>query len=140
TFKVLSGEITGLPVSMDGDDAGWFKNSPVLEVTLTCQPFGYGTETVGSGTSSATPFVTVTLASVLGDVPAEGRLIVTDAATQARRYMEWGLENRYYDPATSLLVDSDSMTVTGTGGSQTTTSGAYDPNATGNNVIRATLW
>jgi hypothetical protein len=140
TFKVLSGEITGLPVTMDGDDAGWFKRSPVVTVTFTCKPFGYGTEVVGSPTSSATPFVTLTVANVTGDVPAEGRLIVTDAATQARRYMEWGLEQRYYDAATSLLVDSDNMSTSGTAGSQTTRSGAYDPNATGNNVIRASLW
>lgn len=140
TFKVLSGEITGLPVSMDGDDAGWFKNSPVVLVTLTCKPFGYGTEVVGGSTSSATPFVTVTVASVTGDVPAEGRLIVTDAATQTRRHLEWGLEQRYYDVAQSLLVDSDNMSVTGTVGTQTTRSGAYDPNATGNNVIRGTLY
>jgi len=139
TFKVLSGEITGLPVTMDGNDAGWFKNSPVINVTLTCKPFAYGPEVVGSGTSSATPFVALTVASVTGDVPAEGRLIVTDAATQNRRYLEWGLEQRYYNASTSLLVDSDNMVVTGTAGAQTTRSGAYDPNATGNNVVRATL-
>lgn len=140
TFKVLSGEVTGLPVTMDGDDAGWFKRSPVVTLTLTCKPFGYGTEVVGSSTSSATPFVTVTVASVTGDVPAEGRLIVTDAATQSRRYLEWGLEQRYYDPATSLLIDSDNMVVTGFAGAQTTRSGAYDPNAAGNNVIRASVF
>lgn len=139
TFKVLAGEITGLPITMDGDDAGWFKNSPVITITLTCKPFGYGPEVTGSGTSSATPFVTLTVAGVTGDVPAEGRLIVTDAATQSRRYAEWGLEQRNYDAATSLLVDSDSMVVSGTAGTQTTRTGAYDPNATGNNVIRATL-
>jgi len=139
TFKVLSGEITGLPVTMDGEDAGWFKNSPVLNITLTCKPFGYGPEVVGSATSSATPFVTLTVGGVTGDVPAEGRLIVTDAATQARRYAEWGLEQRTYNAATSLLVDSDNMVVSGTAGTQTTRTGAYDPNATGNNVIRATL-
>ena len=109
TFKVLSGEVTGLPVTMDGDDAGWFKNSPVVNVTLTCKPFAYGAEVVGSGTSSATPFVTLTVAGVTGDVPAEGRLIVTDAATQSRRYAEWGLEQRYYDVAQSLIVESDNM-------------------------------
>lgn len=140
TFKVLSGEVTGLPVTMDGDDAGWFKNSPVVNITLTCKPFGYGAEVVGSPASSATPFVTLTVASVTGDVPAEGRLIVTDAATQARRYLEWGLQQQDYDAATSLIVESDSMTVTGTGGVQTTRTGAYDPGGAGNNVIRTTLW
>jgi len=140
TFKVLSGEVQGLPVTMDGDDAGWFKNAPVVTVKLTCKPFGYGPEVVGGSTSSATPFVTLTVAGVTGDVPAEGRLIVTDAATQARRYLEWGLEQRYYDSGTSLLIESDSMTTTGTGGTGTTRTGAYDPGAAGNSVIRGTLW
>jgi hypothetical protein len=49
--------------------------------------------------------------------------------------VEWGLENRAYNSGTSLTLDSDSMTVVS--GAQTTRSGAYDPNATGNNVIRA---
>jgi hypothetical protein len=82
----------------------------------------------------------LTLASVAGDVSAEGRLLVTDAASQNRRYVEWGLQWRYYDAATSLLVDSDDMTVSGFSGAQTTRTGAYDPNGTGNNVIRGTLY
>lgn len=140
TFKVLSGEVTGVPVSMDGDDAGWFKNAPVVTLTLTCKPFGYGPETLSSTSATSTPFVTITLAGVAGDVPAEGRLIFTDSATQARRYLAWGLEQRYYNAAADPLVDSDSMVVTGTAGAQTTRTGAYDPNATGNNVIRASLF
>lgn len=140
TFKVLSGEITELPINMEGDNAGWFKRSPVVLVTLMCKPFGYGTEVLGSSTASATPIVTQTVANVAGDVPAEGRLIVTDSATQTRRYMEWGLQQQYYDSGTSLIVESDSMSVTGTGGVQTTRTGAYDPGGAGNNVIRATLW
>lgn len=140
TFKVLWGEITQIPVVMDGDDAGWFKNSPVVTMTLTCKPFGYGTEVPGSPTTAATPFVTLTVAGVAGDVPAEGRLIVTDSATQARRYAEWGLQQRYYDVATSLIVESDSMVTSGFGGVGATRTGAYDPGAVGNSVIRATLW
>lgn len=137
TFKVLSGEITELPIDMEG---GWFKRSPVVVVTLVCKPFGYGPEVTGSPTTAATPFVALTVADVDGDVPAEGRLIVTDDATQVRRYLEWGLEQRHYDAATDLLIESDAMSLTGTGGAQTTRTGAYDPGAAGNNVIRATLW
>lgn len=136
TFKVLSGSVTELPINFED---GWFVRSPMVTVVMKCKPFAYGTEVTGSPTSSATPVVTLTVASVTGDVPAEGRLIVTDAATQGRRYMEWGLENRFYDAATSLLLDSDSMTTTGTAGTGTTRTGAYDPGAVGNSVIRATL-
>lgn len=139
TFKLLSGEITDLPINWD---SGYFSTtpSPQITMTLTCKPFMYGAEVTGSSVSSATPFVELTVAGVTGDVPAEGRLIVTDAATQARRYAEWGLEQRYYNASNSLIVESDNMVVTGTGGTQTTRTGAYDPGAAGNNVIRCTLW
>lgn len=140
TFKVLSGEVSELPIALSGDDFGWFRSSPVIHVTLNCKPFGYGSESLTSTSASATPFVTITVPSVPGDVPAEGRLIVTDSATQNRRHLEWGLEQQHYNAATSLLVDSDNMVTSGFAGTGTTRSGAYDPNATGNNVIRATLY
>ena len=55
-----------------------------------------------------------------------------------RRHVEWGLEK--VQSAHALLIDSDSLTVgSGYAGSQTTRTGAYDPDATGNNVIRAAL-
>lgn len=38
-----------------------------------------------------------------------------------------------------LLIDSDALTTSGFSGAQTTRTGAYDANGTGNNVIRATL-
>lgn len=141
TFYVVSGSIENLPVTLSGDDAGWFLRAPIITLKLICKAFGYGTEVVGSATSSSSsPFHTVTIASVPGDVPAEGRLIVTDAATQVRRHLEWGLEQLHYDSGTSLIVESDGMSVTNTAGAQTTRTGAYDPGAAGNNVIRATLW
>lgn len=141
TMYVLSGAIEGIPITKDGDDQGWMLPSPapVVTVKLICKPYGYGTPVTSSTASSATPFVTATIAGVSGDAFAEGRILVTDAATQNRRYLEWGLEQRYYDPATSLLVDSDDMVITGFTGAQATRTGAYDPNATGNNVIRGTL-
>lgn len=138
TFYVLSGFVSELPIAVQGD-SGWFVNAPSVSVELTCKPFGYGAEVVGSGVSSTAPVLTLTVANVPGDVPAEGRLIVTDAATQNRRTVEWGLEQRFYDPATSLIVDSDDMVVTGYAGVQATRAGAYDPNGTGNNVVRTTL-
>jgi len=139
TFDVLAGEIPEMPIGLDGQAWSWFKQRPIFTIEMTCKPYWRGTETLTSTASSSTPFVTLEVAGVTGDVPALGRLIVTDTATQLRRHVEWGLENQYYNSGLSLLVDSDSMTVSGFAGSQTTRSGAYDPNATGNNVIRTTL-
>jgi hypothetical protein len=138
TFYVLSGSIDGLPISLTGDDAGWFLRAPVITVKLICKPKWYGTPVTSSTTSSATPFVTMTIPSVGGDVPAEGRLLITDAATQDRRFAVWGLEQRYYDPATSLLVESDDLVTSGYTGFQTTRTGAYDVGG-GNTVVRGTL-
>jgi hypothetical protein len=73
-----------------------------------------------------------------GDAPAEGRLLITDTASQNRRYIEWGLESRWYNPATSLMVESDDLVTSGFSGSQTTRTGAYDVGG-GNTVVRATL-
>lgn len=131
-FDVLAGEITELPLDFQLS----VRNRARLTITLTCKPFWYGTETLTSTTSSSTPFVTAEIVNSIGDVPALGRLIITDTATQSRRHVEWGLEGPLtYDPATSLLIDSDDMITSGFGGTQATLSGAYDPNASGNSAI-----
>jgi hypothetical protein len=139
TFTVLTGEITGLPISMDGDGYSWILQRPIVNLELTCQPYWYGTETLTSTASTSTPFVTLEVASVTGDAPALGRLIVTDTATQSRRHVEWGLEGPLtYNNATSLLVDSDDMVTSGFSGAGAVTTGAYDPNSAGNNSISMT--
>lgn len=140
-LEVLMAEVDSLPVVVQGDDAGWYVKSPVAEVTLTCRPGIRGAEVVGTPASSTDPLVTVELTGVTGDLPADGRLIVTDNATQSRRHVEWGLESLHYPTSSppSLLIDSDGLVTTGFAGTGTTRSGAYDPGAAGNSVIQATL-
>lgn len=138
TFYVLSGEITEMPIVVAGQDAGWFVIAPVMTVVLACRPFGYGAEVVGAPVTSTEPIVTREITGVTGDIPAEGRIIVTDAATQARRLVRWGVWSRYY-PTTAppgLLLDSASLVTAGFAGAQATRAGAY---GAGNNVIRGTL-
>jgi hypothetical protein len=142
TGRVLSGEITDLPITVDGDGAGWFVKAPVVTVTLTRDPFWRGAEvTAGTTSASTLPVVTLELTGVAGDVPGEGRLVVTDAASQSRRLVRWGLESRFYPTSSppGLLLDSDSLVTSGFAGTGTTRSGAYDPGAAGNSVIRGTL-
>ncbi|MGI8595442.1 MAG: hypothetical protein ACR2ML_13965, partial [Solirubrobacteraceae bacterium] len=57
----------------------------------------------------------------------------------ARRHVEWGMEQRHYDATTSLRLDSDDLVTTGYAGTQGTRAGAYDPNATGTNVVAGTV-
>lgn len=134
TFRCLLGEVTDFPL----DHIYWAK-APTLGIRLTCLPFGEGAEYLAGTVTNTDPMQTLELASVPGDVPALGRLVVTDAASQSRRFVAWGLESRWYPTASppSLIVDSTVMTTTGFAGVTATRSGAYS-GAT-NNVISATL-
>ena len=135
TFDVLAGQIQEMPITLSDDGWSWFKQRPIFTIELTAKPYWRGVEVLTSTASSSTPFTTIEVANVPGDVPALGRLIVTDTASQNRRHIEWGLENQYYNSGLSLLIDSDNMVTSGFSGAQATVTGAYDPNATGNNAI-----
>lgn len=127
TFRCLLGEVTGMPIAVQGD-SGWFVKAPQLTIRMTCFPFGEGTEALLATTSTSTaPIVTVELSGVAGDVPAKGRLVVSDAATQSRRWVAWGLESRYLPTSSppSLIVDSTGMVTSGFAGATATRTGAY---------------
>lgn len=132
TFRCLSGQITGLPIDIT---SGWFVKAPLITVRMTCLPFGEGAEVTGSSVTTTDPIATVELTGVTGDVPALGRLVVTDNATQSRRYVAWGLESRWYPTSSppSLIIDSAAMVTSGYAGATGTRTGAYT-GAT-NNVI-----
>lgn len=137
-FYALSAEIEEMPITPTGELAGWFIEAPVVTITVTAKPFGYAAaEESTTAVTQALPQVTADIDDVGGDVAAEGRLVITDNATQDRRHVQWGLEK--VKRAEALLIDSDSLTVSGFSGTQTTRTGAYDPNASGNNVIRASV-
>jgi hypothetical protein len=136
TFTVLAGEISGMPIGLSDEGYLWVLRQPIVAVSLTCQPYWIGTETLTSTNSSSTPINAFEITGVTGDIPALGRIIITDTATQSRRHVEWGIEGPLtYNSSTSLIVDSDNMVVTGFSGVQAVTTGAYDPNAAGNNSI-----
>jgi hypothetical protein len=83
------------------------------------------------------PSLELIIPGVPGDVPAEGRLVITDSVGVGRRFVEWGLENRYYNPATSLLLDSEDMVPVG--GTQSTAIAAYKRAGATKNTIATTL-
>jgi hypothetical protein len=138
TFDVLAGEVTDLPVDWE---SGWMVNAPTVTVTMRAKPYWRGTETLTGVTSGSGPVLTAEIVNLIGDVPALGRLIVTDAATQSRRHVEWGLEGPLtYNSATSLLIDSDSLVTAGFAGALATVTGAYDANAVGTNALTSSLY
>jgi len=122
TFYVLLGEITEIPITATGDLAGWFFNSPTIQVKLTCRPFGYRAErTILVEKTSSAPLQEQVIEGVEGDVPAEGRLIVTEKSGIDRRHMEWGLDQN----SGTLLLTAAALPVAGFSGTLTTHSGAY---------------
>src|SRR4051812_12993694 len=89
------------------------------------------------------PIISTTLYGVPGDVPAEARLVVTEEASQVRRYAEYGCESRYLAEAAAanggvappLEIDSGSLVTSGFGGPSTTRTGSFNTN-----VIRGSLF
>jgi hypothetical protein len=43
------------------------------------------------------------------------RLILTDLASQNRRFIEGGVQSRWYDAATNLFLDTSQLTISGFG-------------------------
>jgi hypothetical protein len=117
TWYVLLGEIDDIPITHEGDGAGWFFKEPLVKVKLTCRPFGYRKEKVfKSATESAAAPQQEIYVKVGGHVPAEGRLVIADKATQTRRYLEWGREVVASESGNpSILIKADDLIITGYG-------------------------
>lgn len=75
-------------------------------ITFICKPFGRGaTEVVGpNNDETVLPALRFLLAGVGGDVPALGRLIVTERQGADQFRLLWGLRSRYYDPAATAAL------------------------------------
>jgi hypothetical protein len=142
TLDVLTGAVAELPMVNEGPAAGFYAKVPQLKLVLTCKPFGRTAEVVGSPVANETGLsvVVLTIPTLPGDVPAEGRLIVKDTAAVGRRTVEWGIENRYYNAATSLVLDSEDMTpVAGAQSTALNTLGAYKRAGATKGTIATTL-
>lgn len=137
TYYAIIGEETGLPIVAEGDDAGYFVNAPVLRFRLICRPFGYTPERVvkAATESGAEPLQVAYVGGIKGDVPAEGRLVLTDKATQDRRYAEYGQDVVESEVNPSLLLKAiTDLKVTGYAGESSIRTGSYSTN-----VVKATL-
>lgn len=87
---------------------------------------------------STNPVLDRVIYGIEGDAPPKLTLISSNgSAATSVRYEELGLGP---DVAGPSIIDSDDFVTTGFGGTQNTRTGAYDPNASGNNVVRATMY
>jgi hypothetical protein len=128
TGYVKTGDITEVPVTATGDTAGWLIDAPVFKIKLTCASFWTRPRRVIKALteSAAEPLQVLYIPGVLGDVPAEAELIVTDKATQDRRFAAWGRDvvTSEANPALLLKASTDLVT-TGFGGKLETVAGAF---------------
>ena len=114
TFKALLGEISDLPVEIGGQNSGWFRNGPVVIVTITCAPFGDLAAVAGTPESATDPIVGVSLAGVDGDAPADTTTTITETGgTQPLRWAEWGAGTDTTSPVMLAASDLDLTNASG---------------------------
>ena len=101
---------------------------PTLE--FTCSPFIYGSENSPSDhVETSSPCLIFTEASVAGDVPALGRLVIDNdespGADQA--WLVWGLRSKTYDSDAdaALYYDAVGRTAQGAGAATSTAASGY---------------
>jgi len=124
TMHVQSGEITEMPIELDGDNAGWLATDPrpVLTVRFDCFPFIEGTESQVATITSSARILSLEVPAIAGDVPALAKLTITDTATQDRRHVELGGDHYGYNAAAPSDLDILATEMTALAGSL---SGSY---------------
>jgi len=121
TLPVVGGEPVEVPLTNQGEDAGWFKGVPKVRVKLVCAPFGYGPEAVLADTTTDSNLIAsnavaaVDLAAVGGDVPPWMDVRLAESDSQIRNRVLVAAES----PATgdTDYIAATSLTTTGYGGS-----------------------
>lgn len=134
TAYAYLGEMPELPITDDGDLAGWFLDSPVVRFKLTCKPLLEREErTHYVATVSSAPVQEILLEDVEGDAPALARIVLADKAGQNRRFAALGVDVVDSTEPPGCLITAPSLETATLAGEQTTRSGASDEEA----VIRA---
>jgi hypothetical protein len=117
TLHALLGEISDLPIEVGGQNSGWFRNGPVVVVTITCAPFGELPSVAGTPTTATAYAVERTIDDVAGDAPALGTVRVTDEETAPLRWIEWGAGT---DTTSPIILAAADLNVSGFAGSLAT--------------------
>lgn len=109
-----------------------------ITLSLPCAPFLRTAEQdLGDNVETTLPWLIFTEASIPGDVPALGRLLIDNDAGSTRQYFVWGQQSRYYDAAaTAALFYQAESCALGTGTSAV--AGPAGASGAGSNVARNT--
>jgi hypothetical protein len=128
-----------VPEAMGGCEIGHAyagRNRADVTLELVARPFWRGAEAdLGSNSETTLPWLIFTDTGIDGDLPALGRLVVTDSQGVDQWTVIVGVQSRYYSNAASaaLAFQAEDLTPLGT---STDTAGAGG--ASGTNVIRNT--
>lgn len=107
-----------------------------VALRFAAKPFGRGTEvSLTDHAETTAPAVVFTEASISGDVPALGRLVIDEDQAADQAWVIWGQRSRRYsaDASAALLIKAEDMTTQGGSTKTTGATGAY-----GTNVVRNT--
>lgn len=113
TFDLLTADAIDAPWDVDWDVA----NVLSLDVKLTAKPFAREPEQARSvHTETTLPVLVFTETGIPGDVPALGRLVLTDGSGVDQEWATWGVQSRAYDPAATaaLFYEAEALTPLGT--------------------------
>lgn len=136
TSYAILGELLEVPITMTGEMAGWFVESPILKIKLTCRPFLYREERkVLNLVESSEQFQTAYIGGIEGDVPAEARMVITDKSTNARRYIEWGQDVVETEINPSIRIKGESFVTTNFSGTQTTKEGSVSTKVVSSSLV-----
>lgn len=103
-----------------------------------CKPYGRGAPVQQSDHVETTlPCLVFTDASIGGDVPALGKLIVDEDQAADQLWLVWGVQSRYYDAAATAALFYEAEGCTALGGSATAV-GPSGASGAGSNVMRNT--
>jgi len=111
-FDLLTAEAIDPPWNGDWDAASVLQ----LELRFTARPFARGQQQVrGVHAASAIPALVFAESGIPGDVPALGRLVVTEGAGADQAWCVWGAQAETYDPASTaaLFYEAESRTPLG---------------------------
>ena len=98
-----------------------------ITVKFLASPFAYGDEitTLPDHTETTLPYLSFTETGIIGDVPANGRLVVdNDDASNGQWWATWAVQSRFYSAAATagFFYEAEGLTILG-GGSLTTQAG-----------------
>jgi hypothetical protein len=132
TFNVLNAT---LEIANDRRMVANQRTEAVL--TFECLPAGLGDWiTLSAHTETTNPCLVFTETGIKGDLPALGKLVITEADADDQAFLMWGIQSRYYSSSVDAALFYEAEARTAMGGSATA-AGPSGASGGGSNVMRS---